>query len=159
MTETGAKIYFPQMKEKVINISKYKLDQAENELRMKLVEFSERPEIQSQMGEAFYIWKDDPDFIPDEVTEDQIDDLTFEKFFDWFLYDFRLLDTGERLIEKFYHEERGGLGEEEESILRGWADSPYSFFEVGNVVPGEYCDIRDLFLNREFRVMDASSSK
>jgi len=147
------------MKEKVINISKYKLDQAENDLRVKLTEFSERPEIQSQMGEAFYIWKDDPDFIPDEITDDEIDELTFEKFFDWFLYDFRLLDTGERIIEKFYHDQRGSLSGEEESIVKGWVDSPYSFFEVGNVVPGEYCDIRDLFLNREFRVMDASSSK
>lgn len=159
MTETGAKIYFPEMKEKIINISQYKHDQAETELRMKLVEFSERPEIQSQMGEAFYIWKDDPDFIPDEVTDDQIDELTFEKFFDWFLYDFRLLDTGERIIETFYHDQKGTLSEEEETILRGWVDAPYSFFEVGDVVHGEYCDIRDLFLNREFRVRDASSSR
>lgn len=159
MTEPGAKIYFPNMKEKIVNMSQYKHDQAENELRMKFVEYSEHPEIQSQLGEAFYIWRDDPDFIPDEVTDDQIDDLTFEKFFDWFLYDFRLLDTGERVIEKFYHDQKGTLSEEEESILRGWVDAPYSFFEVGDVVHGEYCDIRDLFLNREFRVRDASSSR
>ena len=147
------------MKEKVINMSQYRHDQAENDLRMKLVEYSERPEIQSQLGEAFYIWKDDPDLVPDEITEEQIDDLTFEKFFDWFLYDFRLLDTGERVIEKFYHDQKGTLDEEEESILRGWVDTTYSFFEVGNVVEGEYCEIRDLFLNRELRVRDASSSR
>ena len=149
----------PQMKDKVINISQYKHDQTENDLRMKLVEYTERPEIQSQLGEAFYIWKDDPDFIPDEITDDQIDDLTFEKFFDWFLYDFRLLDTGERVIEKFYQDQKATLTEDEESILKGWVNTPFSFFEVGKVVYGEYCDIRDLFLDREMRVTDASSSR
>jgi hypothetical protein len=147
------------MKDKVINIAQYKYDQAENELRMKLVEYSERPEIQSQIGEAFYIWKDDPDFIPDEITDAEIDDFTFEKFFDWFLHDFRLLDTGERVIERFYNDEAAALSPAEETILKGWLDSVYSFFEVGEVAPGEYCDIKDLFLNKEFRVHDSSSSK
>lgn len=147
------------MKDKVIDITQYKYDQAENELRMKLVEYTERPEIQAQAGEAFYIWKADPDFIPDKISDDQIDDLTFEKFFDWFLHDFRLLDTGERVIERFYYNEREGLSGPEETVIKGWLDSVYSFFEVGEVVPGEYCDIRDLFLNTEFRVRDSSSSK
>lgn len=126
---------------------------------MKLVEYSERPEIQSQIGEAFYIWKADPDFIPDDISDAELDDLTFEKFFDWFLYDFKLLDTGERVIERFYHDERGAFSEPEETIAKGWLDSLYSFFEVGDVVPGEHCDIKDLFLNKEFRVHDSSSSK
>ncbi len=147
------------MKVKVIDITQYKYDQAENVLRMKLVEYTERPEIQAQAGEAFYIWKADPDFIPDKISDDQIDDLTFEKFFDWFLHDFRLLDTGERVIERFYYNEREGLSGPEETVIKGWLDSVYSFFEVGEVVPGEYCDIRDLFLNTEFRVRDSSSSK
>lgn len=147
------------MNEKVIDIAQYKYDQAENELRVRLVEYTERPEIQAQAGEAFYIWKADPDFIPDEITDEQIDDLTFEKFFDWFLYDFKLLDTGERIIERFYHDERGTLSEPEETVIKGWIESVYSFFEVGEVAPGEYCDIRDLFLQTEFRVRDSSSSR
>lgn len=147
------------MTDKIIDIAQYKYDQAENDLRMKLVEYTERPEIQAQAGEAFYIWKADPDFIPDEISDDQIDDLTFEKFFDWFLHDFRLLDTGERVIERFYYNEREGLSGPEETVMKGWLDSVYSFFEVGEVVPGEYCDIRDLFLNTEFRVRDSSSSR
>lgn len=147
------------MNDKIIDIAQYTYDQAENELRMRLVEYTERPEIQAQAGEAFYIWKADPDFIPDEVSDDKIDDLTFEKFFDWFLYDFRLLDTGDRIIERFYYDERGTLSGPEEAVIKGWIDSVYSFFEVGEVVPGEYCDIRDLFLQTEFRVRDSSSSK
>ncbi len=147
------------MKDPVIDIAQYKYDQAEKELRIKLSEYTERPEIQSQIGEAFYIWKDDPDFLDEEISEDRVDDLTFEKFFDWFLYDFKLLDTGERVIENFYEEARGSLSEAEESIIKGWLDSIYSFFEVEDVVPGEYCSVRDLLLKKEYKVHDSSSSK
>ena len=147
------------MKDPIIDIAQYKYDQAEKELRIKLSEYTERPEIQSQIGEAFYIWKDDPDFLDEEISEDRVDDLTFEKFFDWFLYDFKLLDTGERVIERFYEDEKGTLSEAEESIIKGWLDSFYSFFEVDEVVPGEYCSVRDLLLKKEYKVHDSSSSK
>ncbi len=147
------------MKDKVIDITQYKFDQAGSDLRAKLVEYSERPEIQSQLGEAFYIWKDDPDFIADDVIDERIGDITFEKFFDWFLHDFRLLDTGERVIERFYNEERETLTHPEESIIKGWLASLYSFFEIIEIAPGGYCDIRDLFFNKEYRIRDSSASK
>lgn len=142
-----------------MDMSKYKLDQAEQELRSKLVEYTERPEIQSQLGEAFYIWRDDPDFLADDITEDEVDDLTFEKFFDWFLFDFRLLDNGERIIERFYKDERGTLTELEDKMIGEWRENVYSFFEVLEVVPGESCTIRDLFDNNKYTVRDTSSSK
>lgn len=147
------------MKDSVVDINQYKYEQAEREIRMKLVDYSERPEIQSQLGEAFYIWKDDPDFLAEEVTEDQVDDLTFEKFFDWFLYDFKLLDTQERVIERYYKEERENLSETEESIVKDWLRNLYSFFEVEEVVEGESCKIKDLFTKEVYRVQDSSSSK
>ena len=95
------------MTDKVVDLEQYKYDEAEKELRVKLVEYSERPEFQAQIGEAFYIWKNDPDMSSEDMTEDQIDDVTFEKFFDWFLYDFKLFDTQDRLIEKYYKEQDG----------------------------------------------------
>ena len=93
------------MTDSIVDITKYKIDQVDKELRKKLVEYSERPEIQSQLGEAFYIWKNDPEFTSEDIREDQIDDLTFEKFFDWFLYDFKLFDSEQRVAERFYSEE------------------------------------------------------
>ncbi|MEQ9620220.1 MAG: DUF2384 domain-containing protein [Deltaproteobacteria bacterium] len=146
------------MNDSVVDINQYKYEQAERDIRTKLVEYSERPEIQSQLGEAFYIWRDDPDFLPEEVTEDQVDDLTFEKFFDWFLYDFKLLDTQERVIERYYKKERESLSETEESIVRDWLQNLYSFFEIEEVVEGESCKIRDLFTKEVFTVMDSASS-
>lgn len=147
------------MNDSVVDMSKYKLDQAEQELRTKLVEYTERPEIQSQLGEAFYIWKDDPDFLADDISEDEVDDLTFEKFFDWFLFDFRLLDNGDRIIERFYKDERGTLTELEDKMIGEWRENVYSFFEVLEVVPGESCTIKNLFDNKNYIVRDTSSSK
>ena len=70
------------MTDSVVDITQYKYDQAEKELRSKMVEYTERPEFQSQMAEAFYIWKNDPDFISEDIDGDKVDDITFEKFFD-----------------------------------------------------------------------------
>ena len=147
------------MTESVIDMRQYKYDEAEKELRVKLVEYSERPEIQSQIGEAFYIWKNDPEISSEDITEDQIDDLTFEKFFDWFLYDFKLFDTRETLLERYYKEKGGELEKVEKEVVKDWLGNLYSFFEVKEVNPGKDCLIHDIFTNKQLRVSDQASSK
>jgi len=146
------------MTDSVIDLKQYKYDETEKELRVKLTDYSERPEFQSQIGEAFYIWKNDPDTSSEDITVDQVDDLTFEKFFDWFLYDFKLFDTNERLIERYYREEGGNLSKLEKEMIKDWASSRYSFFEVENVQPGEECTIRDIFTKKQYQVSDQASS-
>lgn len=147
------------MTDSVIDMKQYKYDEAEKELRLKLTEYSERPEIQSQIGEAFYIWKNNPDMSSEDITEEQIDDLTFEKFFDWFLYDFKLLDTKERLIEKYYSEEAKNLEKLQKGMIKDWLQSTYSFFEVEHVRAGEECTIRDIITNKQYVVKDTASSR
>ena len=147
------------MTDSVVDITQYKYDQAEKDLRVKLVEYSERPEIQSQLGEAFFIWQNDHDFSTEDITEDQVDELTFEKFLDWFLYDFKLLDTKERFIERYYREQGDSLEEVEKRVIKDWLKNQYSFFEVEDVTPGEDCLIRDIFTKKQFQVSDQASSK
>ncbi len=147
------------MTDSVIDLKQYKYDEAEKELRMKLTEYSERPEFQSQIAEAFYIWKNDPDISSEDITEEQVDDLTFEKFFDWFLYDFKLFDTNERLIEKYYREESGNLDKLEKGMIKDWLQSRYSYFEVEHVKPGEECTLRDIITKKQYHVQDKASSK
>ena len=147
------------MTESVVDITKYKIDQTDKELRKKLVDYSERPEIQSQLGEAFYIWKNDPDFTSEDIKEDEVDELTFEKFFDWFLYDFKLIDSEERLAERFYSDEGSELSASEKTLINDWIKSIYSFFEVEEVVPGELCLIKDIFSGKSLEVLDKASSK
>ena len=147
------------MTESVVDITQYKFDQAEKELREKLVDYSERPEMQSQIGEAFYIWKNDPEFTSEDISEEEIDELTFEKFLDWFLYDFKLLDSKERVIERFYIDEGKELSDAEKRLIKDWIKSIYSFFEVEEVLSGEKCVIKDIFTGKVFEVLDRASSK
>ena len=144
----------------VVDISQYKLDQAERDLRLKLVDFTHRPEIQAQIGEAFYIWKNDPELLTENTgDEDDIDDLTFAKFFDWFVYDFKLIDIGKRVIERFYEEEIHNLSDVEKSLIAEWSQNLHSFFEVEEVVPNEGCRIKDIFTGDVFQIKDSSSSQ
>ncbi|MCH7519173.1 MAG: hypothetical protein IH964_09120 [Candidatus Dadabacteria bacterium] len=147
------------MTESVVDITQYKFDQAEKELREKLVDYSERPEMQSQIGEAFYIWKNDPEFTSEDISEEEIDELTFEKFLDWFLYDFKLLDSKERVIERFYIDEGKELSDAEKRLIKDWIKSIYSFFEVEEVLSDEKCVIKDIFTGKVFEISDRASSK
>ncbi|MCI0454413.1 MAG: hypothetical protein L0Y68_05405 [Candidatus Dadabacteria bacterium] len=146
------------IKKPVFDLNQYKLDQAEKDLRLKLVDFSHRPEIQAQIGEAFYIWKNDPELLAENLGDEDIDDFTFAKFFDWFIYDFRLIDNGKRVIERFSEEERFNIPEVEKSLLSVWLDNVYSFFEVEEVLPNEGCIIRDIFTGEVLKIKDLSSS-
>lgn len=148
-----------KMTDSVVDISQSKLDQSEKELKTKLVDYSERQEIQAQLGEAFYIWKNDPDFTSEDIEENQIDELTFEKFYDWFVYDFKLFDSEERVIEKFYLDERTNLSGAEKKLIKDWIKSIHSFFEVQEVKEGDLCIIKDIFTGRTFEVIDKASSK
>lgn len=141
-------------------ITQFELDQAEKSLRMKLVDFSHLPELQAQIGEAFYIWKNDPESISDYISEEDVDNLIFAKFFDWFIYDFKLLDTEKRVIEKFYEEESEELTDIEKDLLYDWLDNLYSFFEVEELTPKkEGYRVRDLFTGEIHYIKDSASSR
>ncbi len=142
----------------VVDLTQYKFDQAEEYLRTKLIDFSHRPEIQAQIGEAFYIWKNDPDLLLEDLDENDIDDLTFAKFFDWFIYDFKLFSEEKRIIERFYEEERSSLPDIEKNLIRDWINNLHSFFEVEEVFPKKGCQIKDIFTGEPFNVRDSASS-
>lgn len=143
----------------IINLRQYKFEQAERELRLKLVDFSNRPQIQAQIGEAFYIWKNDPELVQQYYEEDDISDVTFTKFFDWFIYDFKLIDVGKSVIELFYEQEGKSTSNFEKSILRDWLKSTISYFDVERVTTNEGCNVRDIFTNEAVSVTDNSASK
>jgi hypothetical protein len=147
------------MTDSIINLKQYKFEQAERELRLKLVDFSHRPQIQAQIGEAFYIWKNDRELIEQDCEEEDISDITFTKFFDWFIYDFKLIDIGKSVIELFYEQKGDSLSNFEKSILRDWLNSTFSYFDVEQVATNEGCYIRDIFTNEAIFVTDNSASK
>lgn len=143
----------------IINLRQYKFEQAERDLRLKLIDFTHRPQIQAQIGEAFYIWKNDPEFIQQYYEDEEISDITFTKFFDWFIYDFKLIDIGKSVIELFWEQDADSLSNFEKSILRNWLNCTFSYFDVEGIATNEGCNLRDIFTNESIFVTDNSGSK
>ncbi len=137
--------------------NKYK--EAEESLRFKITAFTEQQEIQAQLSEAYYIWLDDPYVITDYKSEDEIDDETFTKFFDWFLYDFKLFDSQKRVLEKFYDENINDLDETEKEIAQDWQESVNSFFEIVDIKAGDGCTVKDIFTEETIYVADKNASE
>lgn len=133
------------------------LENSENDLKLKLVEYTERPEIQAQTAEAYYIWKDDPHMIIEFTSEEDIDDHTFTKFLDWFMFDFKTFDQQKRVIELFYEDERSELTGAESELLESWINSYQSFYELVQK-DGSYCRIKELFTGNEVTVKDSNTS-
>lgn len=134
-------------------------EEAEKSAHQKIIEFTEQPEIQAQVSEAFYIWQDNPDMITDYKSEEDMDDETFTKFFDWFVHDFKLLDSQKRLLEKFFDENSVSLSDIEKQLVKGWEKSVNSIFEILEVESGDGCRIRDIFTDNIIYVSDVNASK
>ncbi|MEE9252628.1 MAG: hypothetical protein V3U74_04665 [Thermodesulfobacteriota bacterium] len=141
-----------------LNLDEAEIDKAQSSLQCQLVEFTSQSDIQDQLGEAFYIWKNDPELLVEDF-EDDIDETTFSKFFDWFIYDFKLINYEKRVIELFKEREGPSLPTIEGLMLDSWTASLLSYFEVEDVAAGNWSKIRDIFTGENFQVHDRASSK
>ena len=139
--------------------SQNNIDKTGDSLRLKLLEFSESKDLQNHLAEAYYIWQNDPDFIGDFVGEDDIDDPTFSKFYDWFLYDYKVFETEERLIERFLKKFNKELTNTEINVLKTWTESTCSFFEVKKIIDDKRCLIINIFKNQEIIITDSNLAK
>jgi len=119
-------------------------------LRLKIFDFTEQPEIQGQLTEAIYIWKNDPDLISDDIYEEPISDDVFSKFYDWFVHDFKLLDNGERIVERFQKTQFESLSEIEKQILEQYLITNHSYFEVIEISNNGIIKIKDLLSEYSF---------
>jgi len=133
------------------------MESSENDLKLKLVEYTERPEIQAQISEAFYIWKDDPHMIIEFTSNEDIDDHTFTKFLDWFMFDFKTFDQQKRVIELFYEEEKSALNHTESELLETWIKSYQSFFELTGKKE-QNCELKEIFTGKQITVKDKNTS-
>jgi len=129
-------------------------EKIEKDLRNSILEFTERIEIQSQMSEAFHLWKNDSYSISEYSSEDDIDDQTFSKFIDWFVFDFKTFDKKKRVIEEFYDENIDNFEDDEKAVLADWIASYQSYYEIIRIKSGESCVIKDLFTQDEILVYD-----
>ena len=134
----------------IVDLEQYKYEQCDKILRQKLAEFTESSSVQSQVGEAFYIWKNNPELLAEELDQSEIDQITFSKFYDWFLFDFRLLDTGNSVIKAFYEDQKDNLSVIEVSVLKDWISSTCSFFILIDIKDECVCEVQEIFTNKIF---------
>lgn len=142
----------------IIDLNQYKFDQLEKELRVKLAEFTQQEEIHSQIGEAFYIWKNNPDLLPEDLIMDDVDESVFARFFDWFIYDFKLINTGKTVISTFYYENNKDLSKLEKTITKKAQESIRSFYTLEDIIDDDKCVISDIFTNKKFVILDKSTA-
>ena len=142
----------------IIDLNQYKFDQLEKELRVKLTEFTQKQEIHSQIGEAFYIWKNNPDLLPEDLIILDVNESVFARFFDWFLYDFKLINTGKTVISTFYYENNKGLSKIEKTITKKAQESICSFYILEDIIDDDKCVISDIFTNKKYTILDKSTA-
>ncbi len=140
-------------------MSQTKLEEIEKRLKQKLLEYSERPEIQCQISEAFYIWKNDPYLIVEFSSEEDIDDDTFARFMDWFIFDFKTFDKKKTVVERFYDDKRKELSTKELQILKDWKNSILSVFEIGPQKDKDTRIFRDIFTGKEITVHNSNTTQ
>ncbi len=145
------------MKQEHKDTEQERFERAEKDLKVKLVEFTERQEIQSQTAEAFYIWKDDPNMIIEFRSEEDIDDHTFTRFMDWFMFDFMTFDTRKRVVQLFYEHENENLPKVEQQLLSDWMKSFQAFYELEEK-NGINCTLKDIFTGERLIVTDKNAS-
>jgi len=148
-----------KLKSDIVDFNEFKYNQITKELRNYLIEFAYNQKLQFQIGEAYYIWKNNPDLLPEDYIYDEIDEITFSKFFDWFIYDFKLFDTAKNIVSTYYDTNKKNISQMESNILKKWGSSVFSYYTVNEISNGNICKITDIFTHKSIEVLDNSTAK
>lgn len=126
-----------------------KLERVAQDLHDSLVDFAEDERFAGDLDRAFHI------FFSEEAAEilDPEEEAAFISFIEWFVYDYRLAQKGERLIDVFEREEAQYLGELERQVLAAWRETNISLFEVYQI-DEEGVWAEDLFTGERVRIAD-----
>lgn len=134
---------------KVLSLEQYRWRKAGQTLRQKLGEFALDPLFSEDISKAqhMYLAGLDPDLV------DENDEIIMERCFEWFIFDY-VMEGGETLID--IYAALSDPSEIEKKLLREWAGSRLSVFEVSGIYPEKGLRIRDLILNRKITVNNYS---
>jgi len=130
----------------IIDINQYRRWRRGQHLRRKLAEFADS-EIFAQeieIAREIYFAVLDPDLVDDK------DDFLMERFFEWFIFDYRL--RGKSVME--YFGMTGGLAKEEKALLEKWKRARCSVYQVTELGAGYEITLRDVIRNKDIKVRD-----
>ncbi len=146
--------------EKCCGVSKvfYSLDQvrwrrAGQSLRRNLGMFADQPVFSWDAARAQDIYLG---FLDQHLAESD-DDFTMERCFEWFIFDYKLT-SGRTVIETFREEHSESVNEYETVLLKEWARSSISLYEVTQALAGEGLIIKDLLGRKVIKVRDVSAA-
>ncbi|OPY58101.1 MAG: hypothetical protein A4E55_01184 [Pelotomaculum sp. PtaU1.Bin035] len=136
----------------------YSLDQvrwrhAGQELRRKLGEFADQPSFAWDAARAqdMYLGCIDQQLVV------QDDDFTMERCFEWFIFDY-YISSGLTIIETFWEDYPYPLSDYENILVKEWALSRISLYEVNGVIPAEGLIIKDLLSRKKLKVRDINAA-
>lgn len=123
---------------------------AADEIREKLGRFAGRPRFNEEFEEAFEF------FFGESVEhlQDTLDESDFERFMEWFVYDYRLAN-GHRLIEIFDLEHGADLSRAARRLLRGWEQANLTLLELVERRE-DRCVLTDLLTGKRYETTSES---
>ncbi|HBX24587.1 MAG TPA: hypothetical protein DEF34_13295 [Desulfotomaculum sp.] len=134
----------------VIDLSQYRRWRRGQHLRRSLAEFADSEIFTEEIDIAREIYFSvlDPDLV------DEKDDFLMERFFEWFIFDYRI--RGKSILD--YFGMTGGLARDEKVLLEKWKrarSSVYQVLQLGN----EYeITLRDVIRNKDMKVRDRQAA-
>lgn len=136
-------------KDKVIDLNQYRWRRAGRHLRRKLAEFADHEMFleEAEIAREYFFRLIDEDLVGDE------DDLLLERFFEWFIFDYRIRE--QTLIE--YFSLAGNLNPEEKVLLDKWKVARNSFYQVLEVDGQSRIMLDDLIRGGRLEVNDSNA--
>jgi len=133
-------------KDQASHLEKLLWERAYRSLRTELVEFAQEEPFTEAVAEALKLFWGD--YYHPEALERMNEDEAL-LFFDWFAFDYRWGEEGQRLIERFAASEPEYLDERERALLQAWlAAPPGGAYRVEAVTEDGTLHLQDLFADR-----------
>lgn len=139
--------------DKLYSLEQVRWRRAGQDLRRSLGEFADQPSFAWDAARAQDLYLG----CLDGRLADRDDDFTMERCFEWFIFDYKL-SSGRTVIETFRDEYSHALTAQEATLVRDWARSRISLYEVTGVIPDEGLYIKDLLGRKEIKVRDVNAA-
>ena len=131
---------------------------ADESLRDAISRFATQARFEDNFINAFLeFWgAEEPDDLPIDLSEEVPEYLLTVE---WYLYDYRDLDSDARMIDLFAEVEADRLGDLEREFLTEWRQATLTPFEVSSVEPGAGFAVNSLIDGAQFIVDDEPTSR
>jgi hypothetical protein len=138
-------------KDNVVDFNRYRWWRAGQRLRKKLAEFADSETFLNEAAvarESFFS-------VMDPELADEEDDFMMERFFEWFIFDYRI--QGRTLLE--YYGMTKETSPEEIVLINKWIKARNSVHQVLRIENGNVIALKDLLTGSETAVCDRSAAR